>query len=259
MLRLMKTIVSFLFMFPLMVMGQQTTSKLFLQSGTYSIEPNIDEISISEFSENEIQSKKAYRIISLSETPDELQKKQLQNAGVLLLDYIPSRSFYAAIDPNRINAIKQLKNIVSISPIETKYKLTPELQSNFFEDHQISGNEVKLELTCFNEQRRIVEQEIQILGGNVLQVISENSIEIQISKNSLPSLYAIPECYFFRGISPEGKPENLPGRTNHRSNFLASDYSGGLHYDGTGVTIMMQDDGYIGPHIDYKGRIDQSG
>lgn len=32
----------------------------------------------------------------------------------------------------------------------------------------------------------------------------------------------------------------------------------GRHYDGTGAVAALADDGPVGPHIDYQGRIDQS-
>lgn len=259
MLRLMKTLIIILFMLPLFVFGQQTTTKLFLQSGTYSIERNIDKISPNDFTEHEVQVGDAYRIISFENTPDQIEKELLERNGVKLLDYIPSKSYYARVDLAQLNTIKTLENIHAIIPIANEYKLTADLNAEIYADHALVGNEVQLEITCFDGFLPIVTQEVQILGATILEEIGDNSLSVQIPISNLTYLYDFPECYFFRCVMPKGEPENLPGRTNHRSNFLASDYSGGLHYDGTGVTIMMQDDGYIGEHIDYKGRIDQSG
>lgn len=255
----MKTIFTALFFFPILVIGQAENAKIFLQSGTFKIEKNLNNISISDFSELELQSSTAYRIVTFYETPTESEKQELSRKGIHLLNYIPSKSFYANIDANRIADFKGVQNILAISQIETKYKLTPELQANHFEDHAIVGNEVKIELSCFENQRAIVSQEVKVLGAMILEEIGESALTIQIPRERLNAVYEIPECYFFRSVNPPGQPENLPGRINHRSNYLASDYASGLHYDGTGVTIMMQDDGYIGEHIDYKGRIDQSG
>src|SRR5690606_22741066 len=49
--------------------------------------------------------------------------------------------------------------------------------------------------------------------------------------------------------------ENLVGKTNHRSNYLSTSYPGGLKIDGTTMNVALNDDGVIGPHIDYEGRI----
>ncbi|MFH1937684.1 MAG: S8 family serine peptidase [Bacteroidota bacterium] len=56
-------------------------------------------------------------------------------------------------------------------------------------------------------------------------------------------------------IYPEPEPENYTGRTLHRTSAIATDYGAGRHYNGTGVHVELQDDGIIGPHIDYEGRI----
>ena len=50
-------------------------------------------------------------------------------------------------------------------------------------------------------------------------------------------------------------PEYDRDRSNHRANFLSQDFSAGYSYKGDGIKVMLQDDGLIGPHIDYTGRI----
>ena len=71
-------------------------------------------------------------------------------------------------------------------------------------------------------------------------------------------LAAHPFVHFIAPIDPPSYPENKTARTLHRSNVINAEYTNGRHYNGEGVNIMMQDDGAIGPHIDYQGRIDQS-
>jgi subtilisin family serine protease len=64
--------------------------------------------------------------------------------------------------------------------------------------------------------------------------------------------------WYIEPIDPPSEKENKTGRTLHRSNTINTKYTTGRHYNGEGINIMMQDDGIIGPHIDYQGRIDQS-
>jgi hypothetical protein len=255
----MKTLLLPLILFPLFVFGQNSTSKLYIQSGTYTVESNIDRLSQDNFTEQEKFLGETVQIISFKETPDELQKEKLSQNGIELLNYIPSKSFYARIQLDRLEDIKTLDNIIAITPIKVDYKLTPELKAGFYPDHAVIGNDVQLEVSCFEGFQEYIRQEVGMLGAVVLEEIGDDALSIQIPIINLPVLYEFQECYFFRSVTPPGEPENLAGRTNHRSNFLASDYASGLQYDATGVTIMMQDDGYIGEHIDFKGRIDQSG
>ena len=67
-----------------------------------------------------------------------------------------------------------------------------------------------------------------------------------------------PFIQFVEPIPPPSFPENNTAVTLNRSNYLNSPSNNGLKYDGTGVNVMMQDDGIIGEHIDYQGRLDQS-
>ncbi|MEO1263926.1 MAG: S8 family serine peptidase [Bacteroidota bacterium] len=41
----------------------------------------------------------------------------------------------------------------------------------------------------------------------------------------------------------------------HRSNVLNAYFSSGRNYDGSGINVLCRDDGLVGPHIDFKGRI----
>ena len=68
----------------------------------------------------------------------------------------------------------------------------------------------------------------------------------------------LPYVSFIEPVDPPSLPENKTGRTLHRSNVINAEYPTGRHYNGEGINIMMQDDGVIGPHIDYTGRVDQS-
>ena len=72
-LRTMKTLLFPLFLFPLFVFAQNSNSKLYLQSGTYTIEKNIDKISYDDFTEREKFLGEIYQIVSFQETPDEQQ------------------------------------------------------------------------------------------------------------------------------------------------------------------------------------------
>ena len=40
--------------------------------------------------------------------------------------------------------------------------------------------------------------------------------------------------------------------------MISTQYSTGRNYNGDGVNVVMQDDGYVQPHIDRQGRVDES-
>ncbi|MBE0640714.1 MAG: S8 family serine peptidase, partial [Bacteroidales bacterium] len=78
---------------------------------------------------------------------------------------------------------------------------------------------------------------------------------IRVERNALNTIAALPFISYITAVGPQDEPENYSGKTLHRSNVLSSQYVTGRKYDGSGVNVMLQDDGVIGPHIDYEGRI----
>ena len=61
-------------------------------------------------------------------------------------------------------------------------------------------------------------------------------------------------------LTPEpGKPEHDLSRNMHRSTMAFTKYNGGRKYDGSGVVVVDNDDGIVGPHIDFTGRMTQPG
>jgi len=102
---------------------------------------------------------------------------------------------------------------------------------------------------------------LQIIDEFVIETIQRDDFAhfsiVETTVSSIEKLIELPVVMYIEEVYPDPEPENYTGRTLHRSNYIASDYSAGRHYDGTGVSIMLQDDGVIGPHIDYEGRIGQ--
>lgn len=52
--------------------------------------------------------------------------------------------------------------------------------------------------------------------------------------------------------------DDTEGRGLHRSNSLDSRMPNGRNYSGLGVGVLVRDDGIVGPHIDFQGRLDNS-
>lgn len=73
--------------------------------------------------------------------------------------------------------------------------------------------------------------------------------------NDLQTLAAHPGVQYLDWKYDQGAPENYTGRTSHRVNYISGDNTNGISYSGEGINVMLQDDGYIGPHIDRHGRV----
>ncbi|GAB4255884.1 MAG: hypothetical protein Kow0079_12870 [Vicingaceae bacterium] len=227
------------------------------KTGDFTPEVNIENEAAFNFSPNEEVDGKYYRLLQFSVIPDELKKETLKNNGITLLNYIPKNTFYASIDKQVNFQLLKDFNVISVIKIEKQHKLSPELLYETYDDWALVNNNQIIVNGVFFEN--ISKAKIAgVLSKHNFKIIKINDFQvarIQLNIKDLDKLYSLPEFYYFEQIDPPALPENLPGVTDHRSNTLATSYSSGLKYDGTGVNVMMQDDGTIGPHIDYTGRM----
>lgn len=236
----------------------QQVKSLHFKSGKIIPELNINQLEEHTVSLNELVNGNYYRIIQFSEIPTSTQKENLISSGITLLDYVPDYAFYASIQENAdLNVLKQFKAI-SVIPISVESKLTRQLKEKNYPHWTLFGtSQIELNTMYFETVSKIqAENKLRRLGATILVSNDVQIINFRIDLSKLEEVYAQSEFYYFEQIDEPGQPENFRSRTNNRSNTILTEYAAGLKFDGTGMTVMLQDDGIIGPHIDYTGRID---
>ena len=199
-----------------------------------------------------------FRFIQFKDIPTEEQKRAIENKGVRLYNYLPHNTFTAAIPASL--ALSQIDdgNIRSIFVIEPRHKLDELLSKGTYPKWAKRGPG-KIELNVLHHPGLSsveVGEWLQQAGAKLLYSIDDiDAHRIIINTSQINTIAALPYIYYLEPFDDNPRPDNLVGRTDHRSNMLATDYSNGLKYDGTGVTVALNDDGVIGPHIDYHGRM----
>ena len=151
-------------------------------------------------------------------------------------------------------------NIISVNKILPLYKIDKKLQNNSFPEWCLKDNLLHIKVLLYKNIQ--ISNEISMLedfSENISDVnYSSNTVTISINPKDLNLISELSFVFYIEPIDPPSLPENKTGRTLHRSNTINVDYPNGRNYNGSGVNVMMQDDGIIGPHIDYNGRVDQS-
>jgi PKD repeat protein len=100
---------------------------------------------------------------------------------------------------------------------------------------------------------------LRLAGEQLLETDAEHRLfALSVSAARAKSLANYPFVMHVQEMEDPGTPENWTARTSHRVNYLQSEIPNSDYYDGSGVTLSLGDDGAIGPHIDYAGRLDQS-
>ncbi len=247
-------------MFPLSGTGQkQMDYQLNFKNQQFTPQENIDKFlnTFSPTAENTFDGR-FYKIIQFNEIPTHAERNLLQTSGIELLDYIPHFGYFASFsmdyNPNVLIQSKA-RSIIEITPA---IKLAPMLFEESYPDHALRGDgKIKLLLTPFMGIDH--EKAISMLQADGFEVNSReadgNYYYVTVGLDKIEKLASFAFVNYLEPIYPNPEPENYTGRTLHRSNAIANDFSTGRNYDGTGVNVMLQDDGNIGPHIDFEGRI----
>ena len=234
---------------------------LMLSSGAISLPANFDKINSQALLQGELFNGKYYRYIQFYGIPSAEQKKQLIEKGVDLLLYLPTNTFIASIKQNvNLNALSSF-GIRGVYYIKPEYKLLNELNvainEKNFPGYAIKGNKVGISFTSYaNISFDEMKSYLKSNGFNIsFEDKTMHWFVVWINKNEILDFVNQPFFCSAELVDDVPQPENNVGRTSHRSNSIATDYSGGRKYNGKGTKIMLQDDGIIGPHIDYKGRL----
>lgn len=222
------------------------------------LEPKILDASaiVHQYTPDELVIDSYYRIILFNEIPNQKFLAELKSAGIDLLMYLPHNAYYAAIEQNANIQILENK-VTSIFKLENTQKLSVDLAKQDYPDWALVGSNSILVNAIYydNISPDFISNEMQNKTG--IKFIADktgNRVELEVNIAELNNLYALPYFYYFEEIDAPSEPENLVGVTNHRSNNLATSYTNGLQYDGTGVTVMLQDNSLLDDHIDYSGR-----
>lgn len=230
--------------------GFAQSIELNLVSGKYSPEPQ--DLALLESDNNY-----AYVIVSNGKVLTNDDKADLKNNGIELGYYIPESAFYASINLTVFDAQSHNESI-HFYELLPAYKKSALLSNQILPEWALVGNsDILLNIMTIGTPTDETIEKIESLGATIVQRKDE-SLRILMPVSTWTTILDIEQIFFVEEIGQPSEPVNLVERTNHRSNFLDSDSDNGLKYDATGVTVMMADDGFIGEHIDFEGRIDQS-
>ena len=228
--------------------SQQT--ELSLKSGKFLINHQYD----LDFSDDK------FRLILFEEIPDNSDKLLLTNYGIDFIDYLPSRFFIVSFSKNINTQVLEEKGILSVNKILPDYKIDFKLRDGSFPEWSFKDNLLHIKVLLYKNIQ--ISNEISMLedfSENISDVnYSSNTVTISINPKDLNLISELSFVFYIEPIDPPGEPENYSGRTLHRSNTINTDYTAGRHYNGDGVNVMMHDDGYVEPHIDRQGRVDES-
>ena len=240
--------------------GQEKNYNVNFITGTELFNANVDKFkSTDALSANEIYENRFYRYIQFNSIPDEALHLQMSALGIKLLSYIPNNTYIASI-PMTIDFNQfEILNIRAIQPIKQHHKVGTILESGIFPAWAVSKQSVKLTLKYYKGiDVNTIKSHLIAENASIIEDLNHSNIlVIQIPIRKVDKLLTQPFVNFIDVISEPGKAESDDGRNLHNTNAIDGDYYGARDYDGTGISIAINDDGAVGPHIDFTGRVNQ--
>ncbi len=244
------------------------SSTVFGQSN-YSINFQDQEIEISpnlltiDFSAEDFKSKHAgnvYAWIQFNEIPNLETQTAIQTSGVELINYISNRTYLARFNTNLSKEVFVQNDVRGISPVVNGMKIESEISNGNVNPWAIDGQNALLTMIIYDgiSIAEIIPQ-LQIAGVEILNHYQGHQVlEVSVPISEISTLGDMGFVKWVEEIPSPPEKEDSRGKSLHRSNGLDTQTPTGRNYTGAGIGVLVRDDGIVGPHIDFEGRIDNS-
>lgn len=198
-----------------------------------------------------------YRYLQFYAIPNKATLREIEQLGIQLLDYVPYRAYLAAI-PTGLSG-QQLANlgVRSMMPIHRDWKLAPALLQDPLQPWAFERGQVEVIIKFYrNIPADFASSYFKSDGINVLRFNGHNNfVAAMVHPHDIGALAELPYVAFVDLHPGPGEPDDHFGRGLHRSNMIDSELPGGYKFTGEGVSVLVRDDGGVGPHIDFQGRM----
>lgn len=231
----------------------QKPGELVLRTGTIELQPNLEE-----FIGNTNNGSSSYKLVLFNSIPLEQIKENLRSNGLDFLEYIPNKAFIVKFSSLANTNFLQGKDIKGVYELPRQLKLDYRLIDWNIPQHALAETDkVKVALIAMKDLN-VKDYQFELQQHNITPYEFGQDIRFaycELTKTQIEDLVKKPWIRSIELIDEPGKPESTEGRSIQKSNLINSNLSNGLSYDATGVKMLVRDDGLVGPHIDFTGRL----
>lgn len=203
-----------------------------------------------------------YLCVQFNQMLTKEQKMSLENTGVKFFDYLPKNTFFASFPSNYNFNILNSFNGAGVLMLESVYKIDKSL---------LDPSSITWAYQHPNLYNINISFNPSFTKTKFAEVLQQNAITYTLSNSVLNDVFTITTSFeniqkiatlpIVQYIEPIGAPpvlEDEQGISNHRNNTIntSDNFLTGRKLDGSGVTVVIGDDGFVGPHIDFTGRLE---
>ncbi|MEM9986721.1 MAG: S8 family serine peptidase, partial [Bacteroidota bacterium] len=235
----------------------QAPGSVYLRTGEERFPANLSAFLAQEPSPAEWVEGRYYRFIQFQATPTAAVHRRLAELDVKLLEYIPKATYLASLPVGLDRQALADLQIHSVLKPQGMQKIAPLLMEGAFPDWALEGQDIHLVVAFPQDLAPETGAKLLAAWGASMDKAPtyDGTVEVMINVNQIFALADLPYVTWVEAISPPGEPEDRGGRALSRANVISPNFGPGVSYDGTGIRVMVRDDGSVGPHIDFEGRI----
>jgi hypothetical protein len=255
-----KKSILFVLLFAL-TLGHFNAQTIQFQETDIEMPANLDTFNWSTYPDKSQDDFGYYGWIRFENTPTQTTQNELKANNFNLLAYYPNKVYLFHFPRNASVDYLQQKGAVSIIPLGNHQKMSKAVRKQQFPDWAISEDKVLLSFNYFeNFSMDFILSELSKLNSVKVEKNYKlgQKIDISVEAYDIEMLTSFPFVRWIDVIAAPSVKEDIRGKSLHRSSNLDTKNPAGRQYTGEGVGVMVRDDGFVGPHIDFQGRIDNS-
>jgi Subtilase family/Secretion system C-terminal sorting domain len=238
----------------------QTNYDISFQNQVISIPQNISTIDLNIDLNSSKYGEDLYVWMQFNQVPSQSAQNTVKDNGVELINYISNFTYLARISANISKTLLIENGVRGIIPISAQMKISENLRKGDINPWALEGNLAKL--TVIVHENILIDDVISQLRNDGVQIINHYRgyplLEVIVPVNHIMSLGEYSFVKYIEEITPPSIKDDARGRSLHRSSSLDTQTPTGLDYTGLNIGVLVRDDGIVGPHIDFQGRIDNS-
>ncbi|WP_298417892.1 S8 family serine peptidase [uncultured Kordia sp.] len=200
--------------------------------------------------------------IRFDQTPTQAIQDDFATRNLKLIEYYPDKTYLFYFPKNTQVSFLQQSGAISIIPVENNFKQSSEVKFNNIDSYAMQGNNVLLMIEHYNfiNKTYVLEELVKVGSVSIVENYKgHNIVQIAVPYAKIDVVASKPFVKWIELIAPPSEQDDTRGRGLHRASNLETQTPTGRNYTGAGIGIMVRDDGVVGPHIDFQGRLDNSG
>jgi PKD repeat protein len=185
------------------------------------------------------------------------ERQALEAMGARIVGYVQFATYELILPKNFDFALLAPLSPRSVMKAPATWKLHHTLRERPLGDWAVHGSEVDVVARVYSHLSIGEGADLCRQAGLVVRAEgTQNGIlQLRIAQDQIETVAALPFVQWLEQEPPPSQKEDLNGRSLHRANLLDSEHPLGKKYNGEGVRTLVRDDGAVGPHIDFQGRL----